>query len=56
VRVDLSKKGIPSSRLSIIYAKFDEVARSGTMMVNEPNGMQLLFSIIFFLRRRKKLV
>ncbi|XP_074623804.1 CLIP-associating protein 1-like isoform X2 [Acropora palmata] len=38
VRVDLSKKGIPSSRLSIIYAKFDEVARSGTMMVNEPNG------------------
>ncbi|XP_067022825.1 CLIP-associating protein 1-like isoform X4 [Acropora muricata] len=38
VRVDLSKKGIPSSRLSIIYAKFDEVARSGKMMVNEPNG------------------
>ncbi|XP_022787283.1 CLIP-associating protein 1-A-like isoform X4 [Stylophora pistillata] len=38
VRVDLSKKGIPSSRLSIIYAKFDEVARSGNMVVNEPNG------------------
>nr|XP_058972791.1 CLIP-associating protein 1-A-like isoform X2 [Pocillopora verrucosa] len=38
VRVDLSKKGIPSSRLSIIYAKFDEVARSGNMVVSEPNG------------------
>ncbi|XP_068742214.1 CLIP-associating protein 1-like isoform X1 [Montipora capricornis] len=42
VRVDLSKKGIPSSRLSIIYAKFDEVARSGNMVVNEPNGSSKL--------------
>ena len=25
-------------RLSIIYAKFDEVARSGNMVVSEPNG------------------
>ncbi|XP_033111967.1 CLIP-associating protein 1-like isoform X12 [Anneissia japonica] len=34
VRVDLGKKGIPSSRLSIIYAKFDDVKRSGGMLVN----------------------
>lgn len=26
-------------RLSIIYAKFDEAARSGNMAINEPNGM-----------------
>ncbi|KAK3736138.1 hypothetical protein QZH41_015538 [Actinostola sp. cb2023] len=38
VRIDLSKKGIPSSRLSVIYAKFDEVARSGTMDLLEPDG------------------
>ena len=25
-------------RLSIIYAKFDEVAKSGDMVVNEPDG------------------
>ncbi|XP_073237164.1 CLIP-associating protein 1-A-like isoform X3 [Porites lutea] len=42
VRVDLSKKGIPSSRLSIIYAKFDEVARSGDMIANEANGSSRL--------------
>ncbi|XP_071510371.1 CLIP-associating protein 1-like [Diadema antillarum] len=33
VRIDLGKKGIPSSRLSIIYAKFDDVKRSGQMLV-----------------------
>ncbi|XP_041459122.1 CLIP-associating protein 1-A-like isoform X6 [Lytechinus variegatus] len=33
VRIDLGKKGIPSSRLSIIYAKFDDVKRSGQMVV-----------------------
>ncbi|XP_072024404.1 LOW QUALITY PROTEIN: CLIP-associating protein 1-like [Amphiura filiformis] len=33
VRIDLGKKGIPSSRLSIIYAKFDEVKKSGRMLV-----------------------
>ncbi|XP_031566789.1 CLIP-associating protein 1-like isoform X2 [Actinia tenebrosa] len=38
VRIDLSKKGIPSSRLSLIYAKFDEVAKSGTMQLSEPDG------------------
>lgn len=27
-----------SYRLSIIYAKFDEAARSGNMAINEPNG------------------
>ncbi|XP_032242653.2 CLIP-associating protein 1-A isoform X3 [Nematostella vectensis] len=38
VRIDLSKKGIPSSRLSVIYAKFDQVARSGNMALNENDG------------------
>ncbi|XP_071824889.1 CLIP-associating protein 1-like isoform X4 [Apostichopus japonicus] len=33
VRIDLGKKGIPSSRLSIIYAKFDDVKKSGKMLV-----------------------
>ncbi|XP_078581915.1 CLIP-associating protein 1-B-like isoform X7 [Branchiostoma floridae x Branchiostoma japonicum] len=32
VRVDLSKKGIPSSRLSVIFQKFDEVKQSGRML------------------------
>ncbi|XP_022102461.1 CLIP-associating protein 1-like isoform X4 [Acanthaster planci] len=38
VRIDLGKKGIPSSRLSIIYAKFDEVNRSGRMLVVSPDA------------------
>ncbi|CAH1241540.1 CLASP1 [Branchiostoma lanceolatum] len=32
VRVDLGKKGIPSSRLSVIFQKFDEVKQSGRML------------------------
>uniref|UniRef100_H3BZD8 Cytoplasmic linker associated protein 1a n=1 Tax=Tetraodon nigroviridis TaxID=99883 RepID=H3BZD8_TETNG len=32
VRLDLSKKGIPQPRLNVIFAKFDEVQRSGNMI------------------------
>ncbi|XP_068102283.1 CLIP-associating protein 1 isoform X22 [Hyperolius riggenbachi] len=32
VRADLSKKGLPQSRLNVIFAKFDEVQKSGTMI------------------------
>ncbi|KAM9804815.1 LOW QUALITY PROTEIN: CLIP-associating protein 1a [Neosynchiropus ocellatus] len=32
VRMDLSKKGLPQSRLNVIFAKFDEVQRSGNMI------------------------
>ncbi|XP_006819819.1 CLIP-associating protein 1-B-like, partial [Saccoglossus kowalevskii] len=35
VRIDLGKKGIPSSRLSIIYAKFDDVKKSGRMIAQD---------------------
>uniref|UniRef100_A0A3P8W9F1 Cytoplasmic linker associated protein 1a n=1 Tax=Cynoglossus semilaevis TaxID=244447 RepID=A0A3P8W9F1_CYNSE len=32
VRMDLSKKGLPQSRLNVIFSKFDEVQRSGNMV------------------------
>ncbi|XP_030614331.1 CLIP-associating protein 1a isoform X1 [Archocentrus centrarchus] len=32
VRLDLSKKGLPQSRLNVIFNKFDEVQRSGNMI------------------------
>ncbi|XP_053168629.1 CLIP-associating protein 1 isoform X32 [Hemicordylus capensis] len=32
VRADLSKKGLPQSRLNIIFTKFDEVQKSGNMI------------------------
>ncbi|XP_031815796.1 CLIP-associating protein 1 isoform X42 [Sarcophilus harrisii] len=32
VRADLSKKGLPQSRLNVIFTKFDEVQRSGNMI------------------------
>ncbi|XP_075870054.1 CLIP-associating protein 1a isoform X2 [Nelusetta ayraudi] len=32
VRLDLSKKGLPQSRLNVIFSKFDEVQRSGNMV------------------------
>ncbi|XP_039883333.1 CLIP-associating protein 1a isoform X12 [Simochromis diagramma] len=32
VRLDLSKKGLPQSRLNVIFSKFDEVQRSGNMI------------------------
>ncbi|XP_035265848.1 CLIP-associating protein 1a isoform X5 [Anguilla anguilla] len=34
VRMDLSKKGIPQSRLNVIFSKFDEVQRSGNMILS----------------------
>ncbi|XP_068185894.1 CLIP-associating protein 1a isoform X4 [Antennarius striatus] len=34
VRMDLSKKGLPQSRLNVIFSKFDEVQRSGNMMMS----------------------
>ncbi|XP_076857870.1 CLIP-associating protein 1a isoform X8 [Brachyhypopomus gauderio] len=34
VRVDLSKKGLPQSRLNVIFSKFDEVQRSGNMILS----------------------
>ncbi|XP_014403384.1 PREDICTED: CLIP-associating protein 1 isoform X4 [Myotis brandtii] len=32
VRADLSKKGLPQSRLNLIFTKFDEVQKSGNMI------------------------
>uniref|UniRef100_UPI00398E47D6 CLIP-associating protein 1a isoform X2 n=1 Tax=Pristiophorus japonicus TaxID=55135 RepID=UPI00398E47D6 len=32
VRADLHKKGLPQSRLNVIFAKFDEVQKSGNML------------------------
>ncbi|XP_059783646.1 CLIP-associating protein 1 isoform X8 [Balaenoptera ricei] len=32
VRADLSKKGLPQSRLNVIFTKFDEVQKSGSMI------------------------
>ncbi|XP_077072972.1 CLIP-associating protein 1a isoform X24 [Siphateles boraxobius] len=32
VRIDLSKKGLPQSRLNVIFSRFDEVQRSGNMI------------------------
>ncbi|XP_019364483.1 PREDICTED: CLIP-associating protein 2 isoform X4 [Gavialis gangeticus] len=34
VRVDLNKRGIPSARLQVIFAKFDEVRNSGNMLIS----------------------
>lgn len=34
VRVDLSKRGIPPARLEMIFAKFDEVQNSGSMILS----------------------
>ncbi|XP_073711429.1 CLIP-associating protein 1a isoform X25 [Misgurnus anguillicaudatus] len=32
VRIDLSKKGLPQSRLNVIFSRFDEVQRAGNMI------------------------
>ncbi|XP_045910671.1 CLIP-associating protein 1a isoform X30 [Micropterus dolomieu] len=32
VRMDLTKKGLPQSRLNVIFSRFDEVQRSGNMI------------------------
>ncbi|KAM4711204.1 CLIP-associating protein 1-B-like isoform 9-T9 [Anableps anableps] len=34
VRIDLGKKGLPQSRLNMIFGKFDEVQRSGNMLLS----------------------
>ncbi|XP_049425990.1 CLIP-associating protein 1-B-like isoform X12 [Epinephelus fuscoguttatus] len=34
VRMDLGKKGLPQSRLNVIFSKFDEVQRSGNMVLS----------------------
>ncbi|XP_051761050.1 CLIP-associating protein 1a [Ctenopharyngodon idella] len=34
VRIDLSKKGLPQSRLNVIFSRFDEVQRSGNMILS----------------------
>ncbi|KAM9835871.1 CLIP-associating protein 1-A-like [Aulostomus maculatus] len=34
VRMDLGKKGLPQSRLNVIFNKFDEVQRSGNMVLS----------------------
>ncbi|MBN3325465.1 CLAP1 protein, partial [Atractosteus spatula] len=38
VRVDLSKKGLPQSRLNVIFSKFDEVQKSGNMILSTASG------------------
>uniref|UniRef100_H3BEF8 Cytoplasmic linker associated protein 1 n=1 Tax=Latimeria chalumnae TaxID=7897 RepID=H3BEF8_LATCH len=38
VRADLSKKGLPQSRLNVIFGKFDEVQRSGNMLLSSAVG------------------
>ncbi|KAI4902574.1 hypothetical protein NFI96_033934 [Prochilodus magdalenae] len=38
VRVDLSKKGLPQSRLNVIFSRFDEVQRSGNMILSSGSG------------------
>ncbi|KAM4688997.1 CLIP-associating protein 1-like [Discoglossus pictus] len=39
VRVDLGTKGIPSGRLQTIFSKLDEVRSSGSMILNNSNGV-----------------
>ncbi|XP_051529350.1 CLIP-associating protein 1-like [Myxocyprinus asiaticus] len=34
VRIDLGKKGLPQSRLNVIFSRFDEVQRSGNMILS----------------------
>ncbi|XP_035387001.1 CLIP-associating protein 1 isoform X26 [Electrophorus electricus] len=34
VRMDLGKKGLPQSRLNVIFSRFDEVQRSGNMILS----------------------
>uniref|UniRef100_A0AAX7U8M5 TOG domain-containing protein n=1 Tax=Astatotilapia calliptera TaxID=8154 RepID=A0AAX7U8M5_ASTCA len=38
VRIDLGKKGLPQSRLNVIFSKFDEVQRSGNMVLSPLSG------------------
>ncbi|KAG7231886.1 hypothetical protein INR49_009957 [Caranx melampygus] len=41
VRIDLGKKGLPQSRLNVIFSKFDEVQRSGNMVPSPVSGVAL---------------
>ncbi|XP_041118515.1 CLIP-associating protein 1-B-like isoform X19 [Polyodon spathula] len=40
VRSDLSKKGLPQSRLNVIFAKFAEVQKSGNMMPSSDKSVE----------------
>uniref|UniRef100_I3J9R3 Cytoplasmic linker associated protein 1a n=1 Tax=Oreochromis niloticus TaxID=8128 RepID=I3J9R3_ORENI len=40
VRLDLSKKGLPQSRLNVIFSKFDEVQRSGNMISSSDKNFE----------------
>ncbi|XP_028427797.1 CLIP-associating protein 1 isoform X9 [Perca flavescens] len=40
VRMDLGKKGLPQSRLNVIFSKFDEVQRSGNMVLSPVSAPQ----------------
>ncbi|XP_028837867.1 CLIP-associating protein 1-B-like isoform X16 [Denticeps clupeoides] len=39
VRMDLGKKGLPQSRLNVIFSKFDEVQRSGNMILSSDKNI-----------------
>ncbi|KAL2087913.1 hypothetical protein ACEWY4_016741 [Coilia grayii] len=40
VRMDLGKKGLPQSRLNVIFSKFDEVQRSGNMVLSADKNIE----------------
>ncbi|XP_063067551.1 CLIP-associating protein 1-like isoform X3 [Engraulis encrasicolus] len=40
VRMDLGKKGLPQSRLNVIFSKFDEVQRSGSMVLSADKNIE----------------
>uniref|UniRef100_A0A672Z142 Cytoplasmic linker associated protein 1a n=1 Tax=Sphaeramia orbicularis TaxID=375764 RepID=A0A672Z142_9TELE len=44
VRMDLGKKGLPQSRLNVIFSRFDEVQRSGNMVLSPLSGETYLLT------------
>uniref|UniRef100_A0A8C1YC57 Cytoplasmic linker associated protein 1 n=1 Tax=Cyprinus carpio TaxID=7962 RepID=A0A8C1YC57_CYPCA len=54
VRVDLGKKGLPQSRLNVIFSRFDEVQRSGNMILSSgiinPAPMMTHLSVMWSVR------
>ncbi|KAI2658953.1 CLIP-associating protein 1-B [Labeo rohita] len=40
VRMDLGKKGLPQSRLNVIFSRFDEVQRSGNMILSSVTRLE----------------
>ncbi|XP_039529389.1 CLIP-associating protein 1-B isoform X14 [Pimephales promelas] len=40
VRMDLGKKGLPQSRLNVIFSRFDEVQRSGNMILSTDKNIE----------------